>query len=280
MLRLFGDVHNRMDTYIKYAKQSNCSIQLGDFTHQYKELEQLDSSRHVFVAGNHDDYCYKFVSTLKDYPFSYEKRLLNHTLIKANETFDIPDRVRIHPNLDRYLPDCSEDSIYEYTGWCEHRLHDFGTWNIPDTDRSLFYVRGAYSVDMLWRIAQGANWSVREQLGPHECEEAIDVYTQVRPEIMVSHSCPLKVLGKLDLPFTGAPIPTMTTRMLDFMHKEHQPKLWVFAHFHQYFDQVIDGTRFICLNQCAENGWWIDIDENLEITNFYYKGKNDVRIDN
>jgi hypothetical protein len=36
----------------------------------------------------------------------------------------------------------------------------------------------------------------------------------------------------------------------------HKPKLWIFGHWHVPFDEVIAGTRFICLPELA----YIDID--------------------
>ena len=35
------------------------------------------------------------------------------------------------------------------------------------------------------------------------------------------------------------------------MFEEHKPKLWIFGHWHVWFDQVIDGTRFLCIPELA-----------------------------
>ena len=39
-----------------------------------------------------------------------------------------------------------------------------------------------------------------------------------------------------------------TEKTLGEMFKIHQPKLWIFGHWHRKFDQKILGTQFICLN--------------------------------
>jgi hypothetical protein len=41
------------------------------------------------------------------------------------------------------------------------------------------------------------------------------------------------------------------------MFELHQPKLWVFGHYHTDYDEVIQGTRFVCVNK--------DIYRDLEI---------------
>ena len=40
------------------------------------------------------------------------------------------------------------------------------------------------------------------------------------------------------------------------MFERHQPKLWLFGHWHTPFDETVDGTRFVCLPELAT----IDID--------------------
>lgn len=40
------------------------------------------------------------------------------------------------------------------------------------------------------------------------------------------------------------------------MFTAHKPKLWLFGHWHMPFDEVVSGTRFICLAELAT----IDVD--------------------
>lgn len=35
------------------------------------------------------------------------------------------------------------------------------------------------------------------------------------------------------------------------MFEMHQPRIWLFGHWHFDFDGVIDGTRFICLGELS-----------------------------
>lgn len=67
-VRIIADVHGLIDTartsgykplgrtYLNIAKEAHYSIQLGDMGFDYTEVEKLDSSRHVFFGGNHDNY--------------------------------------------------------------------------------------------------------------------------------------------------------------------------------------------------------------------------------
>jgi len=42
---------------------------------------------------------------------------------------------------------------------------------------------------------------------------------------------------------------TLASNGLQIMFDMHRPKLWIFGHYHQDFDDVIKGTRFVCLNE-------------------------------
>jgi hypothetical protein len=56
---------------------------------------------------------------------------------------------------------------------------------------------------------------------------------------------------------------TRTSEALDTMFQIHKPKINFFGHWHFDADDMIDGTRFICLNELS----YCDIDrETLEVT--------------
>lgn len=42
---------------------------------------------------------------------------------------------------------------------------------------------------------------------------------------------------------------SQTRTMLQKMFEEHKPELWIFGHHHKSKDEVINGTRFICLDE-------------------------------
>lgn len=109
---------------------------------------------------------------------------------------------------------------------------------------SMVTVRGAKSIDKIHRT-EGLDWFVNEELSYSEGLLAFDAYVDCRPNIVVSHDCPQSV--KLQL--FGYPDKTDTNQLLQAMFEAHQPKLWVFGHYHRSVDVTINGTRFICLNE-------------------------------
>lgn len=59
VLRVIGDVHGYVDTYIRIAARAKYSIQLGDMDAtglQYPKLNALDPEHHFVIGGNNDNY--------------------------------------------------------------------------------------------------------------------------------------------------------------------------------------------------------------------------------
>lgn len=56
-LRFIGDVHGKIQDYLKLANGAEYTIQVGDmgFHEDYQQIN-LDDDRHRFIKGNHDDY--------------------------------------------------------------------------------------------------------------------------------------------------------------------------------------------------------------------------------
>jgi predicted phosphodiesterase len=142
------------------------------------------------------------------------------------------------------------------------------TW-IPDgvVENDIMYVGGAWSIDYQWRTKGIDIWD-DEELSYEELERLIDVYTLVAPSIMVTHDCPLSVSNKLFIEngksFSNKQYKTRTGMALEAMFEIHKPKVWLFGHWHSNADEVIDGTRFICLNELS----YCDIDVNTLEVNF------------
>lgn len=106
------------------------------------------------------------------------------------------------------------------------------------------FVGGAYSIDKDMRT-EGYNWWVDEELSHSDFYRIMDIYQQNKPRIMVTHDCPEKLLRYIvshHMYFT-----TRTGQAFDSFFEIHKPAIWIFGHHHKSFDQVIDGTRFICL---------------------------------
>lgn len=111
----------------------------------------------------------------------------------------------------------------------------------------MMFMGGALSIDRHLRTER-YDWWADEELNQSELYDMVDKYEEYKPDIMVTHDCPEMVASymkngmKMDFP-------SITRQALDSMFWIHKPKVHLFGHWHQSYDQVIDGTRFICLNE-------------------------------
>jgi len=130
----------------------------------------------------------------------------------------------------------------------------------------VMFIGGAWSIDYQWRT-RGVDLFDDEELSYEELHKMIEIYDHVRPKVMVTHDCPLSVSNKLFIErnksFSGVQYKTRTGSAFEEMFKIHKPAMWIFGHWHCDTDEVIDGTRFICLNELS----YADIDlETLEVS--------------
>lgn len=57
MIRIIGDVHQKIDEYIAITQEAEYSVQLGDMGFDYSKIdEEVDWRKHTFLGGNHDNY--------------------------------------------------------------------------------------------------------------------------------------------------------------------------------------------------------------------------------
>lgn len=147
----------------------------------------------------------------------------DHWFIRGNH--DNPSVARAHPNY----------------------LGEFGfkkEWN-------LFFVSGADSIDKQYRT-EGVSWWRDEELDLATfMTDVIPLYEATRPRIVVTHTCPTKVLLSVLRGDNGwgPPKPKRTEQALQSMFELHQPDLWVFGHLHRSYDARHNGTRFIGLRE-------------------------------
>lgn len=132
-------------------------------------------------------------------------------------------------------------------------------------ENDVMFIGGAWSIDYQRRTKGYDLWD-DEELSYPALEHLISVYDTVRPRVMVTHDCPLSVSNKLFIErgksFSGVQYKTRTGSAFETMFEIHKPELWIFGHWHCDTDEVIDGTRFICLNELS----YADIDLNtLEV---------------
>lgn len=132
---------------------------------------------------------------------------------------------------------------------CETEKGYLGRYGV--TPEGVFFMGGAFSVDAFYRKA-GIDWWPNEQLNYGEMEEALELYKATKPDIVATHDCPRSMyqfmLNKIGKP-QGPLYENSTSHALEAMFSFHQPKVWVFGHWHTSIDQQIGDTRFICLNE-------------------------------
>ena len=107
-----------------------------------------------------------------------------------------------------------------------------------------FSVRGANSIDKYLR-KEGRDWFPEEELSYTQLGKAVDDFIIARPEYMFSHTCPSSIKKQL----FGYAESSRTEQALQVMFELHEPEYWFFGHFHSFRDEVINGTRFICLTE-------------------------------
>jgi len=137
-----------------------------------------------------------------------------------------------------------------------HFLGDFGVYTIPNfTD--IFFVRGAWSIDRKWQEARGT-WFPDEQLSYDKRQQALELYKTVKPNYVVTHSCPFSVVSLVGNPNIAREfghkknsIITDTNLLLEEMLDFHQPKLWIFGHFHVNRTVIHRNTIFTCIDELS-----------------------------
>lgn len=191
-ITIIGDVHGKYDRYHKIIRQEDYfpyTMQLGDFGFRYDTLKNVDSTRHLIMPGNHDNYsiCYNYSHFLGDYGYTS----LN---------------------------------------------------TIP-----FFYYRGAYSIDRHYRTI-GIDWWEEEQVTIDQFMKARELYRQTKPDIVITHDCPEQI-AMLMLEPNQKIYQNITGWALGELLNIHQPKLWIFGHWHRSLEIQYGQTKFICLNE-------------------------------
>ena len=79
-ITVIGDVHGKYKEYheiIREVDRCPYTLQLGDFGFKYESLKNVDSTRHLILPGNHDNYndCYNYSHFLGDYGYTSLNRV-------------------------------------------------------------------------------------------------------------------------------------------------------------------------------------------------------------
>ncbi len=156
-----------------------------------------------------------------------------------------------------------------------HCLGDYGSETLNGVE--FYFIRGGFSIDKAWRIknyqmtGQLTYWE-KEELNLQEMFQCFEHYQRVKPDFVITHECPRSVSNLIGNPeilrnfgFDPDTFTTRTSELLDACFKFHQPKLWIFGHYHKRWTKEIDGTKFICLPEFG----YCDVDVNLNVTKLY-----------
>ena len=123
---------------------------------------------------------------------------------------------------------------------------------IPDgsTYEGMMFVGGALSIDRMWRT-QGWDWWADEEVSPEQFKIYREVYANYKPKIMVTHECPHFISKEILQAFNKVKFndPSHTPIELEQMYDLHQPKLWIFGHWHHSLRVKFGETEFVCLNE-------------------------------
>lgn len=138
-----------------------------------------------------------------------------------------------------------------------HWLGKYGELN-----GDMFFVGGGFSIDKRVRQqmhAQGAwpkTYFENEELTYKEFQRAIDLYTLLRPKIMLSHEAPRSIVNRFtdgrilkEFGYDPATFTTLTSEALQIMFEVHQPEAWYFGHYHVPWSGEIGGTKFTCIDE-------------------------------
>jgi hypothetical protein len=258
-LRIIGDCHGKYDQYLHLAKEATYSLCVGDVGFEYSYFQRLlDPEFGKFVGGNHDNYCKKPCGCQNE--LKAMKEALGPSLFAAGGG-PLAGELNALENCEK-----CEGRGFVFTELSRHFLKDFGVWEVPDFG-PIFYVRGAWSIDRDWRVAN-VSWWEDEELTYQQCVNAIDLYEKIKPEFVVTHTVPELVIPSIPFNkmFGDKIYRNRTEQMLGNMYHIHQPLRWIFGHWHvdwkKWFEHPTTNkkTEFICLKELG----YIDFDKKLQ----------------
>jgi predicted phosphohydrolase len=153
-----------------------------------------------------------------------------------------------------------------------HCIGDYGYENLNGID--FYFVRGGFSIDKEYRERHYAftgqkSWWSNEELSQKDMYACLNHYSSIKPELVITHECPRSISNQIGNPdillnfgFDPDTFTTNTSELLEAMYRQHQPKLWIFGHYHRRKEIQEEYTKFICLPELG----YCDIDKNLRVS--------------
>lgn len=138
---------------------------------------------------------------------------------------------------------------------------------------SALVLGGAYSVDSLYRRANGLTWFENEQIGIEERNEIQEGLIDRKVDFVFSHTCP-KSFQPIDLFMNSIDQSTVDNSMelwLDYIKEIFEWKYWLFGHYHKD-----------CIQQPCVEQFYYRIDNLIDVANrwetYKFNGKIDKNI--
>lgn len=116
----------------------------------------------------------------------------------------------------------------------------------------LYFLGGAGSIDRHYRT-EGLDWWPDEELSRERLNIEVAEYIDLKPDVVVTHDCPDSIANEILMAFNESKFAngSRTRQALDSMFYFHQPKYWIFGHWHKDMNFNSGGTNFICLGELS-----------------------------
>ncbi len=197
---------------------------IGDVHGEYRKYKELaDQSKYSIQVG--------------DLGFNYNVlHELDHTR-----------HIVIPGNHDNY------DKVHLY----DHILCSFGEYELNGLE--FYFVRGGFSIDWAARLQQQnysgqKTWFSEEELCYTKLINAVELFEKVKPDFVITHEAPRSIIHNItdgrilkNYGYDPEKFTTRTSEALQCMFEAHQPKEWIFGHYHRSWSDTINGTKFRCL---------------------------------
>jgi hypothetical protein len=123
-------------------------------------------------------------------------------------------------------------------------------------ENDVMFIGGAWSIDNpdappgWYKRTKDRDWWEDEECSDEQFAQMLDVYSVVKPRIMITHDCPHNIAGHMFWDTGILKGPRYNTRTGDFLQKMfeiHQPESWYFGHWHYTMAYQHGNTMFRCL---------------------------------
>jgi len=140
------------------------------------------------------------------------------------------------------------------------------TYTLEDGRRILF-MGGADSIDKNWRTV-GVDWFPEEIIKPKDLEnlpnENIDIF--------ITHTCPNELVLTLMRRYPEKNFEP-SNHALSELWKRYKPSLWIFGHWHQYIEGMLENTKWYCLSHPRQGErWWMWLPDKEVINSIQKEG--------